>query len=195
MNDTAMKRWADAQTSVGKKIQGEAGRDAIHFAVAPVEAASDLWPGVHVGLDAYGRAARIEPKVGIVDPFLQEDQGWIKAGERFWLFLYPNTITSLRHVWEHPAFSKEAPVYADESEAYLRKLAAQVWDFGDEPVSYEEFLVILDKAAKGDGYCFGNDDGPGPVYAAQESGELWKHYERVTGKPGPRGEVVFRCSC
>lgn len=34
--------------------------------------------------------------VGIVDPFLRES---VQPSQRFWLFLYPNTVTSLRHEW------------------------------------------------------------------------------------------------
>jgi hypothetical protein len=84
---------------------GENRRDAVHVAIAPVIASEDLVPGQHVGLDG-GRPthawARANTKIGIVDPFLAEP---VKRGQRFWLFLYPGTITSLRHVWTHPAFT------------------------------------------------------------------------------------------
>ena len=91
--------------NVGELIDTEARRDAIHVAVAPVEAAEDLLPGQHVGLLAGRASGGIEP-VGVVDPFLK---AVVRQGQRFWLFLYPNTVTSLRHVWTHPAFMAVPP--------------------------------------------------------------------------------------
>ncbi len=93
---------------IGKLIEGaDARRDAIHVAVAPVEAAEELGPGRHVALRA-GKAVHAtgDDGIGIVDPFLRAP---VLPGQRFWLFLYPNTITSLRHVWTHPAFMAVPP--------------------------------------------------------------------------------------
>jgi hypothetical protein len=88
---------------------GERRRDAIHVAVAPVTAAGRLAPGQHVGLVRAGDTELVGPceyTIGVVDPFLRED---VQPGQRFWLFLYPNTVTSLRHVWAHPAFAPRVP--------------------------------------------------------------------------------------
>lgn len=95
---------------LGKLITTEQHRDAIHIAVAPVTAAAHLQPGQHVGLDAKGEACalKVQP-IGIVDPFLQ---GAVAKGQRFWLFLYPGSITSLRHEWTHPAFAVLDPIPA-----------------------------------------------------------------------------------
>lgn len=96
------------QPNVGELCHENAMRDAVHFALAPVEADCTLWAGQHVGLTAGGRAtclANCHP-IGIVDPFLK---GEVKKGQRFWLFLYPNTITGLRHSWTHPAFKAKLP--------------------------------------------------------------------------------------
>ena len=95
--------------NIGELCRDDAKRDAIHFAVAPVEAVMDLRPGEHVGVNQ-GHASRDFTPVGIVDPFFR---GEIKEGQRFWLFLYPNTITNLRHVWTHPAFIPTLPVKGD----------------------------------------------------------------------------------
>ena len=90
---------------LGQIIEGEQHRDAIHIAVAPVEAAEQLRPGEQVGLLADGRASKAAhvALVGIVDPFLRVT---VLKGDRFWLWLTPYTITSLRHEWTHPAFEK-----------------------------------------------------------------------------------------
>lgn len=88
---------------------GDRRRDAIHIAVAPVTAAVRLTPAQPVGFLNAGDiecVGVVEHPIGIVDPFLTED---IQPGQRFWLFLYPNTITSLRHVWTHPAFTPRPP--------------------------------------------------------------------------------------
>lgn len=85
-------------------------RDAVHIAVAPVMAGERLEPGDHVGMirDA---AFRNADTIGIVDPFLTQN---VPHGARFFLFLYPNTITSLRHVWTHPTFQTIAAAQRKE---------------------------------------------------------------------------------
>ena len=87
---------------------GDRRRDAIHTAVPPVTAAGRLAPGQHVGLVEEGNLELVGPcesTIGVVDPFLAEG---VEPGQRFWLFLYPGTITGLRHVWSHPAFTAAA---------------------------------------------------------------------------------------
>lgn len=99
----------DDGPKLGKIIEpGEhAVRDAVHIAVIPVTAEHDISPGTavavfhkpEVGWEAY---SVIEGEVGIVDPFLKDN---VKKGEKFWLFLLPNTVTSLRHYWTSPNFT------------------------------------------------------------------------------------------
>ncbi len=89
----------------------DARRDAVHIAVAPVVAGEDLLPGERVFIDSNGVAYLGVDSIGIVDPFLMNRR--VKLGEKFWLFLYPNTVTSLRHVWTHPAFKTKVPEAKD----------------------------------------------------------------------------------
>ncbi len=86
----------------------DARRDAVHIAVAPVVAAHELLPRTNVSINDDGHAEQniARNPIGIVDPFLHNV---VAKGQRFWLFLYPDTITNLRHVWEHPAFRAKPP--------------------------------------------------------------------------------------
>lgn len=87
---------------------GDRRRDAVHVAVAAVTAETRLSPGQHIGLvraDDMELVGPTERNIGIVDPFLTED---VEPGQRFWMFLYPDTISGLRHIWTHPAFSAAA---------------------------------------------------------------------------------------
>ncbi len=102
----------DALATLGTIIDiNKEKRDAIHLGVEPIIAGEDLKPGDHVGIASNGKAMKADLKytlssvkpVGIVDPFITK-RGGIKAGEAFWLIVYPRQITSLRHVWEHPDF-------------------------------------------------------------------------------------------
>lgn len=99
---------------VGQLIKdGERRRDAIHVAIAPVTAYETLIPGEKIGFVQQGdyehvgacRNGADKYAVGIVDPYLT---GSVLKGERFYLFLSPGTVTSLRHVWNHPQFGAKA---------------------------------------------------------------------------------------
>jgi len=91
--------------SIGHVIDADMKRDAIHIAIAPVVATERLLPGQPIGLLTPDRVSGSEPHVGIVDPFLSSP---VEEGERFWIFLFPNTVTSIRHDWQHPAFARAA---------------------------------------------------------------------------------------
>lgn len=116
---------ADQTTALIGKIHAEAHpRDAVHIAVAPVIAGEVLAPGQHVGI--IGRdddsetfvVGRHEKPIGIVDPFIE---GVVLPRQHCFLFLYPGSITSLRHEWAHPAFqatAKPQPVPAASDEEW-----------------------------------------------------------------------------
>ena len=79
-------------------------RDAIHIAVCAVCANEDLLPSQHVGVvnrnewgDFY--VGPSDKPIGIVDPLLTEV---VPRYSQFWLWLYPGSITALRHDWTHP---------------------------------------------------------------------------------------------
>lgn len=86
---------------LGKIITGRVERDAVHIAIAPAVATMVLTPGRPVGIDSFGGASPLHNPIGIVDPFLTVP---VEIGQRFWLFMYPDTVKSLHHDWTHPAF-------------------------------------------------------------------------------------------
>jgi hypothetical protein len=99
----------DALETLGTIIGPNEQRDAIHLAVEPAVAGQTLKPGQDVGFlpDGTVGACKRDDLLGIVDPFLPQP---IHKGDRFWLIVYPRQITSLRHVWTHPAFDKPKDV-------------------------------------------------------------------------------------
>ena len=102
----------DVINLIGKTLPADENRrDAIHIPIAPVIAAEPLQPGQHVGFVHNGEGKLVAARdpadcIGIIDPFLKEP---VLRGSRVFLFVYPNTITSLRHVWSHPSFQSGLP--------------------------------------------------------------------------------------
>lgn len=183
----------DALETLGTIIDEKAGRDAIHLAVEPAVAAQKLFPGQDVGFVEGGVGPCTNP-LGIVDPFLKAP---VQQGEKFWLVVYPRQITSLRHVWTHPAFG-DAP-FQDKratSESWLRKFIATA----DCP-SYETVVAVVmagrvDLHGYGDCYNdgeylhFNGNDAHGDIPP-----EFWDHMEVVTGKQITERSAHFSCSC
>lgn len=179
----------DALATLGTIIDDSQKRDAIHLAVIPMVAPVRLRPGQHV--DKHGNPTG--DCVGIVDPFVMLKH--IEPGDRFWLVIYPRVITSLRHVWSHPAFEEEAAGArpSAESEEWLHRYADQVdADYGK----------IMDVAKT---HCR-TERGHYPDYLSDGSkwegestpAEFWNHFENVTGlKPDMKYGTpsFFSCSC
>lgn len=180
----------DAMETLGTTFEGDAGRDAVHVAVVPAVAKTQLYPGTRVDRDG----GRDGPFVGIVDPFLPIP---VHPGAQFWILLFPRTITSLRHVWSHPEFDD----IVDESGAAdltgSTRAASEEWlrQFADERgIGYEELLARLtdrDEWGRRE-LCFWGDAARGDVPA-----ELYDHLRDVTGVYVPANERTsyFTCTC
>jgi len=179
----------DTITKLGKLIAEGEGRDAVHIAVAPVQAA--------VGVRLYsaqpiafvsGSQEQVIPSqkgIGIVDPYLTEP---VYAGQRFWMFLYPATITSLRHVWTHPAFDPEAQISKHDirmrAGEWIQQFASSVG------LGYYELMHVAQRY---------NEDPQYLLFGTEVSGsipkEFWDNYEIVTGKKPANCPTGFRCAC
>ena len=174
-----------SELKLGKLIDTEQQRDAVHVAVAPVVAAERLSPGQHVGFvtsdtKTVGPATHL---IGVIDPFLAAG---VMKGESCWLFLYPNTVTGMRHHWSHPAFE---PVIDDRtaSIAWLQAAAVQLGvDYG---------TLIEENGMLEDGDYINNGEHIRDIwYELQE--EFWKHHKIVTGRDvHPDRHGGFTCSC
>ena len=192
----------DALATLGTIIDETAGRDAIHLAVEPVVAGELLHPGQHIRMEN-GTAYANGETFGVVDPFLK---GPVRPGQRFWFVIYPRQITSLRHVWEHPAFpaapaerqpTPEELEIADRTRMRINKAESEQWlrDWcernGNSP-SYDTFIDSVSRSI-GDDYVYvSGEDAHGDIPA-----EVWPHVEAVLGRRISEGErpEYFSCSC
>lgn len=193
-----------SELPLGKIIDGEQQRDAIHIAVAPVIAACSLSPGQHVGfvegsieqVEAIAdgpRSPQNKPAIGIVDPFLTVR---VMTGDRFWMFLYPQTITSLRHDWTHPAFVA-APVTTKSNT--MHKSESALW-----LESHADMMDLTYSAMMRDAQTWLEEDEHTVQHGSEswrsdfgDPVEFWHHYEIVTGTvvPEERKRSFYCCSC
>jgi hypothetical protein len=179
----------DTLSGLGKIIDSPQERDAVHIAVAPVVASENMAPGNRICFTAQGDTENVRlsmpndaDAIGIVDPFLRN---LVLAGEKFWMFLLPNTITSLRHDWTHPDFDS---VEGNESRRWIEVFAAQL----DQ--TYNRLMEAADLWDHHKEYTFDNSERY-KVFDHDKWGDFWDHYEIVTGKKVEDASSFFTCSC
>lgn len=205
----------DTQYNIGKILDGHKPRDAIHIAVYAARARRTMNSGIEVFLEDNGIWAdvcdkgygREQNSVGIVDPFIREkNEGWyegvVKAGQWFYIWLTPNTISDLKHSWEHPSFPSQDPVYMKTtrtSEMIAAELTSGSVSFMEKQADSLglEVQELLDHAER---YVeTGEYVNEGPRFeGVSVPQEFWDHYEHLTGKEGPTGvdrDSFFSCSC
>lgn len=184
----------DNPPAIGEFLTGTEYRDAIHIAVMPVVAAENLSSGDHIGLikglESH-QAVKDENTIGIVDPFLLEP---VVEGDHFYMFLYPNTITSLRHEWTHPAFEDNPVTFTVSAE---KVLAADQWLHNFAALQAEINFTELMAGAKN--YLDHDEwmiDG-GKWEGVSVPDEFWDHFEVMTGRKVPNKDrgSFFSCSC
>ena len=190
---------SEVQTQLGQLITGDVERDAIHIAVAPVTATELLKPGQTIGFadDATNElvCSRLGNRgIGIVDPFLHDS---VEKGQRFWMFLKPNTITSLKHVWTHPSFAAQDKNKLQnkkaDSETWMREWAVQHMR---EDYYSDDGGWLSDDDAYANSIRAGFNHQVGPYEDARDyiDNEWWQHWENITGQTGER-DTYFSCAC
>jgi hypothetical protein len=177
----------DALETLGTIIDETQKRDAIHLAVEPVEAAVRLYPGQAIDVKGGRAVVPADGKgLGIVDPFLS---GPVQPGQRFWFVMYPRMVTSLRHVWSHPAFSDEVSTASPDGDSVMviRNMA------DGAGITYQEMLDAAADYVQSGAYMSGGSEYEG-LYCDDD---FWDAYEKVTGtrvRDEKRGGV-FSCAC
>lgn len=182
-----------SDVQLGVLAPAGADRDATHVAVVPMTAAHQLTPGTHVGIVGAGVAGVTADKtIGIVDPYLVKP---VERGERFYLCIYPRTVTGLRHVYTHPDLDAMDTVAVNQKEVSERWLR----DFCDR-TNCPGYEAVIAKAIehqikagwhRDEEYLhFSGDDAHGEIPP-----EFWEHAEIVTGKKLTRRAAYFSCAC
>ena len=174
---------------IGHRTQ-QIERDAIHIAVVPLVAGEDLKPGDSFeNQNGVAKKSSYRERDGVVDPFLQAP---LKKGDRFWAFLNPGSITSLRHIWTHPSFeeNKELWEYEEDHYAWLVKFADK-HGFG-----LGELLSIGDDEEPFTGHFTKWGEFDDDFY--EEKSLLFDHLEKYLDKKiseEVRDSVYFSCAC
>lgn len=207
--------YADATATLGTVHQKIEHPDAVHLAVHQVQLGNSGWgynPGcmLSIGKDGFVyETTQRENAVGILDPFLQDITD-LNAGDKVWLVLFPGMITSLRHVWEHPAFPSATTNPGQTLSEYMKELEQNELaiippDKRDSYIalrSYAENLEItveklLREAAiqaeSGNHYYTGRSEAEGMWLGD----DFWKHYEAYTSTTvlAENKTNFISCSC
>lgn len=199
----------DALDTLGTcPIPDNSGRDAIHLAVEPVECG---WMALKAGDRVKIEGGKAVPAktfnsgsdaTGIVDPFVNRT---IRPGEKFWFVVLPRTITSLRHVWSHPAFPEAAVYHEDKDDDHygfipeqsMAQARMKEWCVGIGE-RYDYIMKGAKKYLETGDYTYGERDS-GNLEGVDLPTWFWDTYETITGEK-VRGDArsdgsFFSCSC
>jgi hypothetical protein len=180
---------------IGELVTTPQERDAIHVAICPVLAHEKFKPREHIGayydsnLEEYvASRSTLHPKLGIVDPYLTVK---IKEGDRFLMFLYPNTITSLKHNWTHPDLpdiANASRIEKDPNGIHLQWM---------EDFASRFRLTSFDMMEAADRYLLNNTFfNKGELFEGEWiPDEFWDHYEALKNTIVNNRGNFFTCSC
>lgn len=179
---------------IGTILKEHKDRDALHVAICSVRANETLHPGNRINFVFPDNAELVKADddgIGIVDPYLRS---FVKKGDIFWMHMLPNTITSLKHQWTHPAFDAIATMIDNRKQEAIDQSKEWIEDFASGlRLTYDE---LMDGAKD---YVFGGDYlvGGSNLEGERVPDEFWEHYQRVTGitVPEDKQSSFFSCSC
>ena len=168
-----------------------AQRDAVHVAIIPVVASSNLSPGERIGITedngVFCSDSNADKPIGIVDPLLPRS---VKPGERFYLCLFPGSVYGMRHHWLHPQFQTKSDSDDDKKEM-ARLVIEKCAD--DAGIDFELIIEAAHEYLDHDEYlCEGSRwDG----HHLDKS--FWDAFEAFTGRKVPKDDrgSFFSCSC
>lgn len=177
---------------LGQLITKHVGRDAIHIAIAPVQAGHYLQPGERIKINELKQAIPAEDweYTGIVDPWLDTD---VNAGQWFWVLLNPNTITALRHYWTHPDFPDLRN--NEEKQNALEWMNIFAEEMGNN--SYGSSMTVEDLLQAADNFLATGEYTSWGYDTEYITDEFWVNYEIIRGltvDPGNR-TGFFQCDC
>lgn len=183
------------ELGIGKLIDKPQHRDAIHVAIFPAVAAKALKPNDDVGLVGQQVdgvelvASDAETLIGKVDPFLTlSGVTKIQKGQKFWVYLYPNTVTSLRHNWTHAAF--EGPPVNAEYEFAKKWLTEFAENMGME---YDHILTLGRRCALDGGVTVGGNSEQDRFNEVKVP--FLRHIGVIINQAIDPENVYFSCSC
>jgi hypothetical protein len=173
--------------------------DAIHIAIAQVVAGEPLKAGDRVGWleGKEGVVSKSDNPLGIIDPFLTQD---VSKDCQCYLFLFPNTVTSLTHQWEHPAFNRN-PERIKAARKWLDDNGEDKYEDGDYCYGATNADRFIDEFLEGKMNYYALGDDFSEKYNSNADGfrkKFWDNLEIVTGKMATkeqRQQEYFSCSC
>jgi hypothetical protein len=96
----------------------------------------------------------------------------VGEGQRCWVFLYPQTITGIRHHWRHPFF-QDQDAHPTVDREWITAFAAR-WKY-----SFDEFMEGAHEYIEDNHQL---DDKWNQLYVPKEDwNEFWAHFYKLTG--------------
>ena len=179
-----------SDVKLGELLNGGESRDAIHVAIIQVIANSNLKPGQLVGLIGSSKeiVGESNKPIGIIDPFLKDI---VQRGQKCYMLLYPNTVTGMKHHWEHPSFVEHV---TNEKSNHDKSIQILKYAAEQGGMSYKFLLDSMTSYAEHGYRCH---MGENEEYSGITGwNDIWEAWSKITGLKVPDDAwCPFTCSC